>query len=235
VKTWSKLPTFWYAQQPDVIPSFTGGAEAGRSQAGLRVLLALAAADRPASSYAVIASLTDLEEWTDLSRSMVLAGIRRAVVAGLITYEPGKQRAKSKFSLINPSESAGGWAKLPLEQVREGTCRIPHRGDVALTALKIYLILIAARSNDNCVVSLRHETIRSKTGCQTRHLRAAISLLANAGLIHVINDFDLDEPTSMKASQYRVQRYLIKGRLDAPRQWNDVVADDATIPAQGAK
>ncbi|MEA9813178.1 hypothetical protein VDF77_18285 [Xanthomonas campestris pv. raphani] len=161
-------------------------------------------------------SLDQLEELTKLSRSMVLKGITTAVAHGLIAYVPGKPRTKSTFTLLQGSEesSAGGWAKLPNAQVRERIPKIPHRGDVGLTALKIYLTLIAARPSKNTVVSLRHDTMRLKTGCQPHHVRSALSLLALAGLIQVLREDDSDGP------RYRAQQYQICGNLEAPRRWN---------------
>lgn len=194
-----------------------GGQKAGASQAVLRVLLALGAADRPVGSFDCMASLSDLQDLTGLSRSMVLKGIRGAVENGLIEYQPGKQGEKSRFVLVHPEgDGAGGWAKLPIDKVRACIPRIPHRGAMALTALKIYLTLIAARPKDNAVVSLRHDTLRFKTGCQPHQVRAAISLLANEGLIHVIKEAEADDGTG----RYRAQQYLITGRLEAPQKWN---------------
>jgi hypothetical protein len=199
------------------------------------VLLALASADRPVHTFEQSATVSELETWTGLSRSMTLKGIRRAVAAGLITYSPGKQGVSSRFTLIHPSSTAGGWAKLPNLQVRARIPRISHRGEVALAALKIYLILIAARKNDNTVIALKHETLRRRAGCQARQVRSAISLLANEGLIHVINEFDadldLDESLDViKAKSLRrvpVQRYAITGDLEAGRRWSEAAqADD---------
>lgn len=178
----------------------------------------MGAADRPVDTFDCMASLSDLQELTDLSRSMVLKGIRGGVELGLIEYRPGKPGAKSRFVLVHPESSgAGGWAKLPLDKVRKCVPRIPHRGAMALTALKIYLTLIAARPRDNAVVALRHDTLRLKTGCQPHQVRAAISLLANEGLIHVIKEAEADEDMG----RYRAQRYLITGRLEAPQKWSE--------------
>jgi len=231
VKPWSKVPTWWYRAPPTPYPELgvvdglmlssvfarlRGGNQAGASQAALRVVLGLASADRKADTFEVVASLDDLEKLTELSRSMVLKGIALAVKHGFITYTPGRPREKSRFLLLQAEgDGAGGWAKLPNEQTRTRIPKIPHRGDVGLAALKIYLTLLAARPNDNTVLALRHETLRFKTGCQTKHVRAAISLLANEGLIHVIREEDPIDPA------YKAQQYQICGKLDAPRKWGE--------------
>lgn len=192
-----------------------GGTGAGHSQAALRVLMGIAACDRPAMQLDARLSLDELQDLTLLSRSMVLHGIRLAEASAFIAYSPGKPRTKSHFTLLQgDTPGAGGWAMLPNEQVRTRIPRIPHRGDVALAALKIYLTLVAARPNKNLVVRLRHDTLRDKTGCQARHVRSAISLLANEGLIHVLAD---DEDGGQARP---VQQYQICGKLDAPKRWN---------------
>jgi hypothetical protein len=218
MRPWSKFPTWWYRQPEGGLPLLVGGTNAGTSQAALRVLLALGAADRPADSFISDVSLSNLEDLTTLSRSMVVKGIQGAVAHRLISYDAGRQGTKSRFELLRTdNDHLGGWAKLPIEPVRTRIPRITHRGDVALAALKIYLTLIAARPNNNSVVSLRHDTLRLKTGCQTRHVRSAISLLANEGLLHVVQEEDVGDVSG----HYRAQRYAITGRLEAPRRWNE--------------
>lgn len=227
MRPWAKLPTWWYPPGCDVLTSLKGGAHAGDSQAALRVYMALAGhPKREALSYTLKASLSDLEKITQLSRSLVLRGIHRAQDAGLITYAPGSRAEASTFSLVNPNPGAGGWAKMPMQQVHTAIPTIPHRGATALAALKIYLVLLAARSNDNAVVALRHDTMREKTGCQPNQLRAALSLLAIHGLLHVIAPGDSNE-----TSKYQVQKYHLLGRLEAPRQWGGGVVGMPTIPA----
>ena len=192
--------------------------------------MALAATPHPnrvAGSFQVSSTLSTLEDMTGLSRSMVLKGIRRATVANLISYQPGDRRRRSSFTLIRQDEKvAGGWAKLPTIQVRDRIPRLPHRGTAALAALKIYLILIAARPNSNTVVGIRHETLRLKSGCQPNQVRPAISMLANEGLVHVITDALGDEH-----GNYRAQRYQLVGRLDAPRRWDASTASETPMGA----
>ena len=141
---------------------------------------------------------------------MVQRGIQRSVQAGLITYHPGSRRSGSTFELVRQDDGAGGWAKLPRQEVLERVPRLPHRGSSALIALKLYLILVAGRHNDNSVVALKHITLREKSGAQTNQIRTGISLLANEGLIQV---------NSETGDGYAVQKYHLAGQLEARRQW----------------
>lgn len=216
MRPWSKMPSWWFRPGKEALIGLKGGHQAGESQAALRVYLGLAAAERSnPTSFDVQASITDLEGLTQLSRVMVLRGINRAVYAGLITYAPGGPKAKSTFQLVDPNEGSGGWAKMPTREVRERVPRLPHRGANALVALKLYLILLAGRSNTNTVVALKHTTMRDKSGAQPNQIRTGISLLADAGLIHAIK-----ETTDV---EHHVQRYQIIGRLEAPRNWAEAV------------
>ncbi|MCD9098066.1 hypothetical protein [Luteimonas fraxinea] len=214
MRPWSKLPSWWFKPGDEALVSLQGGQFAGTSQAALRVYLGLAAAERKdAASFEVEASLSHLEELTQLSRVMVLRGIHRGVEAGLLAYAPGNRKAASNFTLVRADEGAGGWAKLPRRQVIERIPKLPHRGVSALVALKLYLILLAGRHNNNAVVALQHKTLRDKSGAQANQIRAGISLLAAAGLIHVVTE-DI-------GADYQVQRYQIVGQLEAPRRWNE--------------
>ncbi len=219
MRPWSKLPSWWFRPGEEAHISLEGGKQAGVSQAALRVYLGLTAAARKnAASFQVQASLSDLEDLTRLSRVMVHRGILRADQAGLIAYTPGGRRTPSTFDLVRSNDGAGGWAKLPRQEVLERVPRLPHRGATALIALKLYLILLAGRHNDNTVVALKHKTLREKSGAQANQIRAAISLLANEGLIHVITEDVGDD--------YRVQKYQIVGKLEAPRRWITATPDD---------
>lgn len=225
MRPWSKLPSWWFRPGEEALIKLEGGRQAGASQAALRVYLGLVAAERKeAAGFDVQASLSNLEDLTKLSRVMVLRGIMRAKEAGLITYAPGGRRTPSTFELVRPDDGAGGWAKLPRQEVLNRVPRLPHRGATALVALKLYLILLAGRHNDNTVVALKHQTLREKSGAQTNQIRSAISLLANEGLIHVIVE-DTGE-------DYRVQKYQIVGRLDAPRNWTTALPANSSQAAE---
>lgn len=219
MKRWDYLPTWWNRVDPCPLIELRGGRHANLSQAALRILLALAVSDRDKASYELLSTLSSLEEITGLSRSMVLRGIHRAEAAGLITYESGGPRKKSKFSLVHPelsADSAGGWAKIPVKQVRTKLRDLPSRGEPALIALKIYALLLANRPNDNTVVRLSHERMQYKTGCQPRSIRAALSHLANIGFIHINKESDDGSEKGRSLST----PYNILGELDARRSWS---------------
>ena len=85
-----------------------------------------------------------------------------------------------------------------------------------MVALKLYMTLLAGRTNANAVVAMRHDTLRGKTGCQPNQIRSAISLLANVGLIHVV-----EEALKDSWGNDRAQKYQIIGQLGSRRDWSE--------------
>lgn len=216
---WERLPTWWYGHEPCTLVGLTGGRRAGESSAALMVLLALGASAREDEDelYEVRATLSSLQGITGLARSVVRRGILRAQELGFIQYEPGGPRVKSRFTLGVSSLSDGRrpWAQLPFDQVRKKLSEMDIRLDATLCALKIYLVMLAARRNDQPYVRLSHSLLRKKTGAQTRQIRPALSMLANAGLIRIDSELDKD-PESQKATAYFIVGLVPRSRSSQP-------------------
>lgn len=219
MKPWGRIPTWWYRDESG-LDRLRGGAAAGDSQAALRVYLAAAAIERPVDTFDVTASLSDLEEATDLSRPTIIRGLKEAEIHGLIRVQRGGPSCASVISLVCPEAEAGlpgGWAKLPRPEVLRRIPRVPRRGTAGLVALKVYATLVAARPNDSAVVQLRHITLRAKTGAQATDIRRAITILANEGLIDVNQEDPALRWESDNSRAKTAQRYRISGRLEAPK------------------
>lgn len=106
MKPWARLPTWWYRDE-NGLKGLRGGASASDSQAALRVYLGVAAIDRPANTFEVTASLSDLEAATDLSRPTVIRGLEAAENHGLIRVQRGSPTRASVISLVSPEAEAG--------------------------------------------------------------------------------------------------------------------------------
>ncbi len=219
MKPWGRIPTWWYRDE-NGLDRLRGGSAASDSQAALRVYLAAAAIERPADTFEITASLSALEDATDLSRPTVVRGLRVAESHGLIRLQRGGPTSTSVISLVCPEAEEGrpgGWAKLPRPEVLRRIPRVSRRGAAGLVALKVYATLVAARPNDSAVAQLRHVTLREKTGAQAVDIRRAITILGNEGLVEVNQEdpalrWEADNPRAKTA-----QRYRIAGRLDAPK------------------
>lgn len=220
MRPWSRLPTWWYRDDTRGLQRLHGGARAGQSQAALRVYLGACVIERPTDSFEVVASLSALERVTHLSRPMVSRGLALAADLGFIRVTRGGPTTASRIQLVCPEAEegkAGGWAKLPNEEVANRLSRIPHRGIGGLTALKIYATLIAARPNDSAVVALRHVTLRDKTGAQPRDIRRGLNLLAIEGLVDVNTEDPAVRWGPEDERSRQAQRYRLAGRFETRR------------------
>lgn len=176
---WSALPTWWVRQLR--LGTFTGGNQAGRSIAAVKVLLALSLlADF--HTRQVKCSLSDLETLTGLSRPMVITGT--AALEGMEILKVDRSGHVNEYELVVTDEDKN-WGKLPYELLRKHLPEIVNRGGITLAALKIYMLLVSWRPNQSLSIAISHDKIREETGIQTRHVRPALDVLINHTLIRL--------------------------------------------------
>ena len=174
----SKLPTGWTRKINDDIASFLGGSQAGESIAALKCLLAISVQMDFTSRTATV-SYTDFETLTGLSRPMVTKGIKALETRGLITIGGGHTH---KYTVNEIQDEH--WAKLPTELLKRSLKDIGNRGVICLAALKIYILLVTRRNNIYQWTALTFDQIELSTGVRRTNIRAALSMLFSAGLIH---------------------------------------------------
>lgn len=176
---WSALPTWWIRQQR--LGVFTGGNQAGRSIAAVKVLFALSLlADF--YTHKVKCSLSDLETLTGLSRPMVITGTAALEEMGVLKVD--RNGHVNEYELVVPDDDRN-WGKLPNEFLRRHLPEIANRGAITLAALKIYMLLVSWRPNQSLSIAISHDKIREETGIQTRHVRPALDVLLNHTLIRL--------------------------------------------------
>lgn len=185
-----QLPVWWVRDEVG-LKRFTGGGSSGGSIAALKCLLGILLSDF--SNQAIRASYTDLEAITGLSRPMVIKAVRKLEEEGIIVVTRGGNG--NVYQLVY-SSSDKGWAKVPYDRLKQSLCRFPNRGEASLSALKIYIYILALRPNPTREVKVTHNTIRDRTGLQKNRIRPGIDLLINHILIHV----------------HRVEEVIIKGK-----------------------
>ena len=103
----------------------------------------------------------------------------------------------------------GGWAKLPQRQLlANGTLGVFHgftlRNQTELDGLKLYLFLVAGRSQRSGYAHIGYAKLADHTGVQTNRLRRAKSLLIANDLIHAENDPDADSEHGRRPLRYKV-------------------------------
>lgn len=205
MRPWSRMPAWWSKEIEDL----RGGATSGRSQALLRVMLALATMTPNGKSYSVTSSVSVLMDRTGLSRPMVRVAIADATQRGWIRHTPGGGTQKSEYTLVCPhfeAEEDGYYYKIPNAEVVSLIPKISHRGEKALAALKIYLILLIVRPNHSRVSLINVENLRDRAAVQWHSMRDALSILATHGLI-IVDKAPGDEGLQVK------NQYIMRGKL----------------------
>lgn len=176
---WSALPTWWLREEG--LGIFTGGSQAGRSIAALKVLMAIALLAN-FNSRKARNSLSDLETLTGLSRPMVIRGVADLEDKGLLLVD--RSGHVNEYELAVPGDDRN-WGKMPYETLRRNLAEISNRGAITLGALKIYLLLVSWRPNQSLSIAIGHGKIRDETGIQARHVRPALDVLLNHTLIRL--------------------------------------------------
>ena len=199
------MPAWWSEE----IALLRGGAYAGRSQAMLRVMFALASMTPTAKTYTVVSSVSEIMERTGLSRPMVRQALVDVTRKGWLRHKPGGGNLKSEYTLVCPHFEAGKdgyYYKIPNEEIVQHLPKISRRGEKALAALKIYVVLLIVRPNQSRTSSINVENLRDRAAVQWHSLRDALSILAANSLI-IVDKAPGDEGLWVK------NQYVIKGKI----------------------
>ncbi len=182
---WVALPTAWI--EADGLKRFKWTKNGGRKTAALMVLMVVAHhADRDEG----VARLTydAMVAATGLSRATISVALKLLEKRGLI--ERPDDRGRSAIALVDFDRTVRGWGKLPVKGLYSGSAFAPFahftlRSITELDALKIYLLFVARRNNATNQVNLTYDGIEERSGVSRERIRAALSLLAGAALVHI--------------------------------------------------
>lgn len=156
-------------------------------------------------------SYTALEDMAGLSRAMVAKGVDTLRQIGMIHVE--KQGKESLYRIVgyNPHKN---WAKMPCrELLNKSGDQIPafrvfnKRSKDELNALKIFLLAICIRQNDEAFAMCSYEKIYEKTGVAEKDIRRAIAFLLNARLFSNIDQSQKEGSKQKEPNKYYVQGY----------------------------
>lgn len=176
--TFSKLLTGWTRTTGKDLRAFAGGSSTGASIAALKCLLAVSIqADFKSDSATV--SYNDFEALTGLSRPMIKKGLD--VLFGLKLLSVSKGYAH-KYTVEAVTDTY--WAKIPTELLKRNLKDIGNRGAVQLGALKLYILLAAKRNNSYDWTALTYKNMEEYTGIRRADIRASLSVLYSARLLH---------------------------------------------------
>lgn len=199
---WAKMPCSWQTEvekHNDIRGRFGWQADQGASIAALKLYIALCLKANFSSNTrfpragCVQKSITDFERLTDLSRPMVVRGMRRLVDLGIVEPLAGRPRV---YRIVD-YETARYWTKLPRtylfgdrsETQVQKLFSLPNRSRTTLAALQFYLYIAAVR-NRLGDAKVTYNTIAERTGLSRSEISGAISLLVGNDLLSVRQNED---------------------------------------------
>ena len=133
-------------------------------------------------------SYNDLEDATNLSRPMVCTGINILLSMNIIEIkeESSGRKARIYKFVINDKR----WAKIPRDKTVSFIKNLNNRGMSSLSALKIYLTLLAVKMNKLDTVTIGYEKIREYTGLQSKDIKPGLQVLFEHRLIRIEQELD---------------------------------------------
>lgn len=228
---WAKMPSAWARIPVDETeeknePSENRGLRAisWRNQkstgaAGLMVLLALSIllnqsqrGRQNTNTNLVIASYTELEEITGLSRLLISRSLRLLEeLQAISTVRIGNACA---YELLG-TERNGGWCSAPQEHLLDGTSylrklkgiRETLRRPSSLYAMKLYILLLVFRDRRSNVTRISYEKISEYTGMRREDISVAWQIIAALQLGYLADDNEVP----LRSGERTHNRYRVRG------------------------
>lgn len=181
LKEWVKLPTDWIRSGCLTELRWSSGIGSNNTAALMALIRLAHVADDEGIAKA---TYDDLCHSTGLSRAKVSDGLSVLEEKSLI----GRNPARSTFRLVNFNPRQG-WGKLPAKRLYSGERMVAFsefklRNPAELNALKIYLLAVAFRDNETNLANLSYDKFEELAGIDRARIRAALSVLTYAGLLH---------------------------------------------------
>lgn len=207
--TYVRVPTDWIRDQGNPLLhafSWKGKDKAGHI-AALMLYIAMNQNVPEKIGAHVKLTYTELSDITSLSRAKVAEGLKFLEETGLVKTE--KQGRSNSYHIVN-RDNGNGWGQLPAKSLYDDGQIKPFlqfklRTRAELNALKLYLLIIAFRSNSkNCTI-ISYEKIHQYTGISERHISAGLSLLVTLDMIRV------DKKLKDEATEKRMNVYWLVG------------------------
>lgn len=184
MKEWIMLPTGWIRDGKLTAFRWTGGGGSANTAALMSLICIAHAIDDTGETKLTYDQMCLA---TGLSRAKLSEGLSVLAERGLIERSPS---GRSTFRLVSFNPKAG-WGKLPAKRLYRKDGQITGfedfklRHPVELAALKIYLLIVAFRANATNLTHLSYDKFEELAGIERSRIKKALSLLINAGLIHI--------------------------------------------------
>ncbi|PAY03171.1 hypothetical protein CKO50_01195 [Pseudoalteromonas sp. HM-SA03] len=197
MKEWSRMPSYWIRDENSLPLSkmkWTGCNKADQIAAlMIYIVMVHHANDEPTTKHPEVGTCeltyTRLSDITGLSRAKIAGGLR--VLLNLEIIEDISVGRNNIFKITN-FENRSGWAKLPAKGLySKDLSRIEAfhsfhlRRKNELNAMKVYLVILALRSDAKNYAIVSYDKLSMYTGIHRNELKSAISLLINLNLLQV--------------------------------------------------
>lgn len=213
---WAKFPTRWIHN--GALSHFVWGEHKGNAIAALLLLMALAiqrnrmnmkvGSEENLSPDSDLAAATydNLLALMPMSRSKVAGGLMLLIQESIIV----RDTAIASLYRLPGIGTSGDWAKLPQSHImNQGHMaafdNFTLRNQAELDALKLYLLMIAARSTRTGFAHIGYEKMAEYTGVQSNRIKRAKSLLISNDLIYAETDQDADLVSGRPPMRYKVR------------------------------
>jgi hypothetical protein len=149
----------------------------------------------------------------------VTRGISVAEGVGLIGVD--RSGGTHSYRLLRRGDEIS-FTKIPAAQLRSALPHLPTRGFHALDALKVYAALLTVRDRNSDKAFIGHRKLATRSGVQPRRLRAAIDVLINHRLVHVIRE----ESTEVGHPYNEYQLLGFRGNQEATSPSSEITSRD---------
>lgn len=222
MKEWSRMPSYWLRDEQRLpLPDMKWvGANKADQIAALMIYVVLVhnASDTPSAGNPDIGisrlTYTEIGDITGLSRAKISGGLKILTSIGaILLIESGR---KNIYKIVNFGDKSG-WAKLPAKGLYtkdfrkiEAFHKFHLRSKNELNAMKIYLIIVALRSNATNYAQVGYDKLSKYTGIHRNEIKSAISLLINLEMVQV-------DSTTSDINQYAIVNMYRLCHLEAYR------------------
>lgn len=197
MKEWAKMPSYWI-RDSDSYPmrglKWIGNSKSDNIAALMLYIVLVqncnqedAVGDKLAGTCSL--TYTQLNSICGLSRAKISGGIKKLKKLDVIS-EIGIGR--DNLYRIENYNNKSGWAKLPAKGLYDkglNEVSVFHqfhlRSKNELNALKIYLLIVAFRTDSTNYAQLGYEKISEYSGMPRNDIRKALSFLINWGLVNI--------------------------------------------------
>lgn len=235
---WSKMPSKWISDGR-MREHFSKGNQVSDDIAALKVFIVLCFFAKQVNRsgggsvndvFEASATYDQLTEMCSLSRALVSRGLKKLERVGLLK----SSGVRSKTYTFDGG-AYRGWCKLPKRAVVKNEEQIPamaafqNRYSHERNALKLFLYLLASRSNSKRYVDLCRGTIAKQTGIPLDEIDGALGFLRSISLVSKVEDKGFLANSIRRERDERLHRYWVVGSESLNYKTYSVESDDSVF------